>query len=285
MSDLLIHGHTQRLVDGYVESPTQAILLTGPKGVGKGSLAYHLAEQALSLENTSFKEYAYGLRVLPDKDKTSIGIEKVRELEQFLALKVPRTAAYNRGVIIENADMLTTEAQNALLKTLEEPPEGTVLILTATHQKALLPTIISRVQTIPVQRPEKSKITAHFAQKFPDASIDQKYAISGGLPGLLHSLLEDDEHPLLNATESARGLLQQTTYERLLQVDMLAKDKGLAADTVYILQQMAHVSLQSATGSTAKKWQGILKASHEATEALQANAQPKLVLTNLMLQL
>ena len=66
MSDLLIHGHTQRLVDGYVESPAQAILLTGPKGVGKGSLAYHLAEQALSLENASFKEYAYGLRVLPD---------------------------------------------------------------------------------------------------------------------------------------------------------------------------------------------------------------------------
>ena len=44
MSDLLIHGHTQRLVDGYVESPAQAILLTGPKGVGKGSLAHHLAE-------------------------------------------------------------------------------------------------------------------------------------------------------------------------------------------------------------------------------------------------
>lgn len=261
------------------------MLLTGSSGAGKGSLALQLAEQTLDLADKSFADYAYGLHISPEKEGGSIGIEEIRNLEQFLSLKVPRNVIFNRGIIIENADRLTTEAQNALLKTLEEPPEGTIIILTAPHEKTLLPTIVSRVQTVPVQRPEKNKVVDHFRQSFPDASIDPIYAISSGLPGLMHSLLEEGDHPLLKATEVARRVLQQSTYERLLQVDVLAKDKQLASDTVYILQQMAHVSLQSATGATAKKWQTVLKASHEASDSLRSNAQSKLVLTNLMLHL
>lgn len=285
MKQLLTNQYTQRLLDAYASAPAHALLLTGPTGSGKRSLAQHLAEQALNLSQGAFDDYAYGLSITPEKEGGSIGIEAIRNLEQFLALRVPRDVPLNRGAIIEQADNLTIEAQNALLKTLEEPPEGTVLILTASHQKALLPTIISRVQTIVVQRPEKEKVFGHFSEAFPEASIDQIYAISAGLPGLMHSLLEEEEHPLLKATGVARALLQQATYERLLQIDELVKDKGLASDTVYILQQMAHVSLQSATGATAKKWRAVLTASYEASEALRGNAQPKLVLTNLMLHL
>lgn len=285
MKQLLTHQHTQGLLNAYISAPAHAVLLAGPSGVGKGSLARHLAEQALDLGNQPFNEYAYGVYVEPKDSKDSIGIEAIRELEQFLKLKVPHNTPLNRGIIIERADKLTVEAQNAFLKTLEEPPDGTVIILTASNQKNLLPTIISRVQIVPVQRPEKDKVISHFSEHFPNASINQIYAIGAGLPGLMNSLLEDEEHPLLQATSIARELLQKGAYERLLQVDTLAKDKNLAADVVYILQQMAHVSLQKATGATAKKWQAVLKASHETSEALQANAQPKLALTNLMLHL
>jgi hypothetical protein len=68
-------------------------------------------------------------------------------------------------------------------------------------------------------------------------------------------------------------------------VDELAKQKQLAQDTTFILQQMARLSLQSATGQGAKKWQRILKASYEAAEQLNQSAQPKLCLTNLMLNM
>jgi hypothetical protein len=83
----------------------------------------------------------------------------------------------------------------------------------------------------------------------------------------------------------ARRLLSATTYERLLMVDELTKQKQLAQDTVFILQQMARLSLQSAAGQAASKWQRILKASYEVAEELQQSAQPKLCLTNLMLNL
>jgi len=85
------------------------------------------------------------------------------------------------------------------------------------------------------------------------------------------------------ATERARQLLSQTTYQRLLMVDELSKQRQLALDVTTILQQMAHVSLQNAKGEAANKWQAILKASYEAAEALSGSAQPKLILTKLML--
>lgn len=284
MSDLLLHPATQRSINGYQNAPSHALLLVGQAGVGKLSLALSLAERTLGLGDNKFGDYAYGLHVKPDDGK-SIGIESVRELEHFLNLKVPRAAKFNRAIIIEDADKLTLEAQNALLKTLEEPPEATIIVLTANHEQTLLPTINSRVQTIYVQRPDKQQIMEYFESKFSDSDLKQTYAISSGLPGLMNALLSEINHPLLTATETARTLLGQNTYERLLQVDQLSKDRQQASDIVYILQQMAHVSLQTASGSVAQKWRSILKASYSAAEALRSSAQPKLVLTNLMLHL
>jgi hypothetical protein len=99
----------------------------------------------------------------------------------------------------------------------------------------------------------------------------------------MHALLEQTDHPLLLATERARQLLSQSTYERLLTVDELAKQPTLALDITFILRQMAHVRLQTATGAAAAKWQAVLAAAYQAAEALAASAQPKLALTNLML--
>ena len=101
----------------------------------------------------------------------------------------------------------------------------------------------------------------------------------------MHALLSQENHPLLQATQTARQLLSQTSYERLLLVDELAKQRALASDTTFILQQMAHVSLQTATGPAAAKWQTVLAASYKASEALANSAQPKLALSNLMLSL
>ena len=123
------------------------------------------------------------------------------------------------------------------------------------------------------------------ARGFDNQAISKAYSISGGLPGLMHALLNESEHPLLEATEKARQLLSQTAYERLAMVDALAKDRALAMDVAMILQQMARISLQTATGQAAKKWQSVLEAGYEAAEALAASAQPKLALTKLMLSL
>ncbi|HEX5743963.1 MAG TPA: hypothetical protein VFX84_00720 [Candidatus Saccharimonadales bacterium] len=287
MNDLLLHPQTRRRLEAYIAAPSHALMLVGPDGSGKRTLAENLTETVLGLGQGSFAAHPYVLLIAPEEPGKAIGIEAVRQLEKFLALKVPgKPKEHDRAVVLEDAHLLTREAQNALLKMLEEPPAGTVLILTVNHEQAVLPTIRSRAQAVPVDRLEKQVLEDHFGGKgFDKQAIARAYAISAGLPGLMHALLDESDHPLLEATEKARQLLSQTAYERLAMADVLAKDRALAMDVAVILQQMAHISLQTATGPAAKKWQSVLEAGYEAAGALAANAQPKLALTKLMLSL
>lgn len=78
--------------------------------------------------------------------KPHLGIELVRDLKRNLSRKPYQ--AKERLVFIPEAEKLTLEAQNALLKTLEEPPKNTFIILTLSRKEALLPTILSRAQII-----------------------------------------------------------------------------------------------------------------------------------------
>lgn len=285
INDLVLNPLTRRQIEAFAGKPSHALMIVGPTGSGKHTLAIQTAEAVLNLPNGGFASHPYGLLIRPEEGK-AIGIDAARQLEKFLALKVPGKADHDRLVIIEDAHLLTAEAQNALLKTLEEPPEGTILILTANHEQTVLPTIRSRAQLIQVGRLDRGSLEKHFsAQNFDGQSIQRAYAISGGLPGLMDALLNEDQHPLTIATEKARELLSKTSYERLTMVDELSKQRPLAADITLILQQMARLSLQTARGPVARKWQHVLEASYEAGESLASNAQPKLVLTKLMLSL
>ncbi len=81
----------------------------------------------------------------PDEDKAAIGIETVRTLCKRIQLKSAKTHV----VILRQAELLGEPAANALLKTLEEPPPGAVLILTAHSTGSLLSTLVSRCHRIP----------------------------------------------------------------------------------------------------------------------------------------
>lgn len=80
---------------------------------------------------------------------SAIKIETIRDLKKTLFLK-PAQGKY-RGIVIYNSQNLTTEAQNSLLKILEEPPESTLIILAAPNENLLLPTIISRCEIVRIQ--------------------------------------------------------------------------------------------------------------------------------------
>ncbi|MFH0943161.1 MAG: hypothetical protein V1810_03235 [Candidatus Beckwithbacteria bacterium] len=91
---------------------------------------------------------------------TSIGIDQVKSLEKFLNQKPYQNP--QKIVLIPQASILTLPAQQALLKTLEEPPAHSLIILIAPHQKTLLPTIISRCELHSIQ--VSSDLTLQFIQ-------------------------------------------------------------------------------------------------------------------------
>jgi len=279
---IVLHPVTAARLKAFQARPSHALMIVGPRGSGKGSVAQYLAASMADVDLEALADHPY-IRILTSDKGQTISIDDIRQLEHFLALQVPGTA--QRVVVIEDAHALTSEAQNALLKTIEEPPQRTIIILTVTGEHNVLPTIRSRVAVLDIQRPNAGALQEYFeSHGYSPDIIRRHHLMSGGLPGLMTALLESDtSHPLVTAAATAREIIQKSTFERLVLVDQLAKQKQATLDILTILQQMAHLSLSGSKPSA--QWQHILTASYKATEQLLASAQPRLVLTNLMLNL
>jgi DNA polymerase-3 subunit delta' len=293
MTALVLHPSSRQQLLAFAAKPSHALILLGAEGIGKSAASRWLALKLLGLaDENALSSYPY-FKVVAAEDR-SISIDAVRELLQFTKLKVAGGLA--RIIIIDEAHLMGGEAQNALLKLLEEPPAGTIIVLTAASVEAVLPTIRSRAQTITLQPPARADLNSHFAAEgYAAAKIDQAYFMSGGLPGLMSALLAgDDEHPLAKSVQQARELLRVSTFERLAMVDALAKQRPECARLLFVLQQMAHAALeqtaekdtdQATQARSLARWQHVLSAAYRAETSLLANAQPKLLLTNLMLSL
>lgn len=287
--DLILHHQTKSHVAQFLQQPVHAVMLVGAAGIGKTCLGEHIVTEALGIKPAELAHYAYFSRLQPIKG--SLSIDAIRDLQRFLQLKTIGREPIRRAVIIEHADTLTIEAQNAFLKLLEEPPADTILLLTVDNQRALLPTIVSRLQSLPVYPPEEAELKAYFANQAHDTNaVTQAYFLSGGLPGLMTALLRDDQtHPLREGVTTAKLILQKPLFERLALVEGLSKQKDAAVYTIQALQYIARTGLaQGAIKEDAvkiKQWHHILKVTTEALEALGYNANTKLTVSNLMLKL
>lgn len=288
MSQLLINPSTNRLLQRAIDNPPHAILLSGRAGSGKTRLINYLSACLLDISEERLSSYAYHTTV--DTDDKVITIEQIRSLQNFLKLKVPSAKDNNikRIACIILAERMRTEAQNALLKTLEEPPAGTVIILTANHPTKLLPTIISRVQTIEVLPIDE--LTAK--KYYPDLPADEfrrAYALSGGQTGLLQALLNSQYHPLIEYIEQAKQILAKSAGQRLYEVDELAKDREASYRLLDALLRITRAGIQAASHKqdiqSVSAWYKRQKAIVKAIDNLQTNTQVKLVLDNLFLSI
>lgn len=292
MPNLVLHTTTKVELDEFIRRPSHAAIIVGAEGMGKMAISQDIAQRLLHIKDTeALERYPYFRIVAPTGQ--SISIEAIRELLGITKLKIAdQKAGIKRIVVIDEAHAMTTEAQNALLKLLEEPPEGTLFLLNVSFIQGLLPTIRSRAQQLHIKQPNRADLEQYFTTRGnTPQQVHSSYLMSGGLPGLMHALLSDSEHhPLLKAVEQARGILRATTFERLALVDALSKQKAECIRLLFVLQQMAHAAItqtaeKSGSAQSVAQWHKVLAAAYDAQNALQENAQAKLVLTNLMLNL
>lgn len=186
-----------------------ALLITGPVGIGKQLLSRRLA--AYLLCKTPQQQQPCGLCKScllmgsghhPDlwqltTEGSSIGVDPIRALGQFM-----QGASQQGGVrlaLIPQAELMTEAAANALLKTLEEPPHNSFLILQSAHPAQLLPTILSRCQSwalSPVYGESIEQwLQEHSSRPVPEFLLQY----SGGAPLLALKLLENDEAAAISA--------------------------------------------------------------------------------------
>lgn len=286
MEDLLVHPKTKQQIEVLLAAKPHAVLLSGKAGAGKTTLALRVAEELLQSQNVHMHPYFLHITA----ENQSIGIDAVRRIADFVSKKTTGQAAIRRIILISDAQTMTTEAQNALLKTLEEPPEDTMLILTTVEQHLLRQTLRSRLQTVEVLPVNYSLAQDFYKQKGSPETLKTGYHISGGLPGLLTSLMEEaTDHELVVAIAQAKQLLAAEPYERLLQVEALTKDRQKLALLLEALQRIAlsglHQAAESGNSEQLKRFHKLSDGLQSAYKAVDNNASPKLLLTHTFLGL
>ncbi|GAC1386775.1 MAG: hypothetical protein NVS1B7_3230 [Candidatus Saccharimonadales bacterium] len=286
--EILLHPESKHGLLALVKSPAHAFMLTGPIGSGKRTVADWLTQKILGvcqLENQP------GLLYIEPNDKGTISIESVRSVTMFLRLKTTGQQLIRRVIVIESAHNMTLEAQNAFLKVLEEPPSDTRIILTATEGYSLLPTIYSRVQVVRIQSPSIAMLTDHFKNHHVSLEdIQRAYMLSGGLIGLMASLLdENSQHALLTYVERTKKFLGASIFDRLCHFDDYAKNRDELKLFIEALKRLStsafDQSAHQGKHTQAKQWHRIRRVAQESEATLRHNPSIKLLLTDLSLRM
>jgi DNA polymerase-3 subunit gamma/tau len=143
MADIVGQRHITDILERAIKAGrvSHAYLLTGPRGVGKTSVARILAHQ---INDLPYSDDSTHLDIIEIDAASNNSVEDIRDLRERVQLAP--VSAKKKIYIIDEVHMLSKSAFNALLKTLEEPPEHIVFILATTNVEKLPATIVSRTQ-------------------------------------------------------------------------------------------------------------------------------------------
>jgi DNA polymerase-3 subunit delta' len=222
-----------------------AYLFTGPPGSGKAAMATTLTQalnclqkkqdacgkckSCLDIENDKHPDAHW---VRPESKSRRIRVEQIREFENAVSLKAA-TARMKVGIIAD-ADCMTEEASNAFLKTLEEPPASTIIILLTAEPQRLLPTILSRClrisfgQTAAERTPEQERTLALLVE-FASASsrgIVHVYRLHAALTKLLAEMRAEIQKRFEDAFEEQGYDTLEPEAREKMEEQMAAQIEG-----------------------------------------------------------
>lgn len=288
MNDLLLNKQTSIEIDNFLAKPAHALIIEGKVGAGKSTLAQHLAAKLLDTTTQALEYYPYVLKVKPTAH--TVTIDSIREAQKFLKLKTTGQARIRRVLMVEQAEKMTVEAQNAFLKILEEPPTDTVILILTAHKVKLLPTIRSRTQSLSIKALTKQQIEEYFASEgHSQATITSAYYAGNAQVGAISDLLAADDNPKLHQMQIVKKVLGMSRFDRLVFADELIKQKndlnGFAEALTTVCQAALKQTVAKEDYRGAKRWQHSLKLALQAQASLNNNPNPKLLLTDLLINL
>ena len=239
-------------------APAHAVLVLGEDGTGKHTLMNACA-QSLFCEAGENKpcgvcapcrRFAAGSH--PDVHriarKKSVGVDEVRDLTAALQV-APYEGGY-KAAIIEDAGAMTAQAQNCLLKTLEEPPAQTVFLLAASSESKLLATILSRCMIVRLSPVTEEKVCDILrAQGAPEERAAQLAALSGGSVGRALAMMNDESFWALRARADGALCGVRGPETVLSALNALKDDKPNAAAVCEMLESTLSEAMRREAGT------------------------------------
>jgi DNA polymerase-3 subunit gamma/tau len=219
--DLVGQAHVTETLQNAIRNNrvAHAYIFSGARGVGKTTAARILAK-ALNCVNgptpepcgvcDSCKEIAAGtsLDVIEIDAASNRGIDQIRELREMV--RYAPAAARSKVVILDEAHMLTGEASNALLKTLEEPPDRVIFVMATTEPENLVDTIRSRSQHFHF----RALTFAEISGRLQEIATKENLKIEAGALAVIARMAEGSLRDALSLLEQARAFCGDTIPDK-----------------------------------------------------------------------
>lgn len=297
-----IIGHEQikqRLAQAIESSRiAHAYQFSGPDGVGKKEMGIAFAK-AINCISGSGDDNCSSCRKIekqihPDvevisADGQSIKIERIRTLIEELAFKPYE--GRKKIVIFDEAERLTLQAMNALLKTLEEPRGETLLILVTSHPQAIIPTVRSRCQEV-CFHPLSQEYLQQLIRKKRGVDPSEAQWIARYSRGSAHKAMEVDPQLYLKKQEDLLGEIERLDIKDTASLfslsERLSKDKGNLGETLDLLLDLYRNNLpgQNQSGESnapLSVLREIIEQIQKTIDLLKRNVNARLAMDNLLL--
>jgi DNA polymerase-3 subunit delta' len=267
-----------------------AFLFIGPEHVGKFTVAMDFAQNILGdIAETNPDLIIIHPEIEEKKGitrKKAINIETIRETQRRASIS-PQNGKY-KIIIIDDADYLNVASQNALLKTLEEPPRNVIIIIIVSNPEKLLPTIVSRCYI-----KKFNPVSATEMEKVLDFGKDRDEILfwSLGRPGLAINYISDKKEMVDSKAdlEDFRKVISSDITERFSMAETWSKDTVTLIKKLsfwMILARRSIISEENYLSLSPQKSLIILDKIGDALETLKnTNSNARLLLENILLEI
>lgn len=267
---------------------SHSYMFIGTEGVGKKLFAKEFAKAILCLNNQDTKTYCNNCKSCiefdtnnnPDytyiePEETKIKIDQIRNIQVKVSEKP--IISKNKVYIIDNADTMTIEAQNCLLKTLEEPPEYVTMIMIGTNENNFLTTIKSRCTQIHFDKIADDQIKKYLLEKFNMQTFDEK--IIDIIDGSIKKAIE------INQNMHTYKVLENITNEidkcDILELLEISEEIYKAKDIIFeLLDNMNTMFLKKAKEN--HRFANCIKVVEDTKKRLKANSNYDMCIDNLL---
>lgn len=289
--DIIGNSRTKEILKRTIISnrTSHSYMFLGTEGIGKKLIAKEFAKAILCLEENKTEIVTYCDEcksciefsssnnpdfIYIEPEETKIKIDQIRNMQMKVAEKP--IISHNKVYIINDADTMTNEAQNCLLKTLEEPPEYVTIILIGKNEENFLATI-------------KSRCTKIYFDKIANEDI-KTYLLKNNISDISAELLEMADGSIKKAIEisenkesyySLENIMNNIDKCDIIEILNLADELYKSKETIYsILENINIIALKKSRVNA--KFAGCIKVVEETKKRLRANSNYDMCIDNLL---